>query len=165
MRTAVIARCARRARSDGRSSASTIFARVLIRWLTIAALVAGCPRGPGFEDAGVFDAGTVEDAGAIDAGADAGSPLTAELAPMRLVDFGVFVELTLDGQGPFLLRYDTGSPTTYLDRAHAGSLAAGMHAAALGAVSLGMRPVTLIDWLEVSVTYPGLPGPVLGLAG
>jgi hypothetical protein len=99
---------------------------------------------------------------------DAGTERAVEIAPLVLVDFGVFLQVTLDGKGPFLLRYDTGSPTTYVDKAHAeaAGLQAGTHEVKLATVTVASSAkVTLIDWLEANTTYPGLPGPILGLAG
>src|SRR5262249_41246262 len=116
-------------------------------------------------DGGAEDAG----AGALDAADPDAGLLGArvEIGPMILVDFGAFLELTIDGKGPFLLHYDTGSPSTYLDKAHANAagIQSGTHEVKLGNIVIGSGLVTLIDWIEAGVTYPQLPGPILGLAG
>ncbi len=111
--------------------------------------------------------GCGEDASAPDGGSPGGANGASKVS-MLVHDAGVLVEVRFDGAGPFLLRYDTGSPTTYLDRdaaTNAGLSEGGLMTAELGAFEVGQRPVTFYDWPEADYTYPGLPGPILGLVG
>lgn len=105
-----------------------------------------------------------------DVGADSDTPVadaSAAVAPMIVRDYGVFLEVSFGGSDPVLMRYDTGSPTTALDATHASKLglAGGVHEAHIGKVRIGPRSVTLVDWIEAGVTYPGMPGPVGGVVG
>lgn len=86
---------------------------------------------------------------------------------MLVRDFGVFLQVSFDGSDPVLMRYDTGSPTTVVDAGHARNvgLAGGERRARIGNVEIGRRTVTLVDWIEAEITYPGLPGPIKGVVG
>lgn len=147
-------------------------------WMIVA--LTGCSvHRPSAGHGGSEDSAMAETVGTDDA-ADTGPPETpsppdlptpssveAEIAPMHVVEYGVFVEVSFDGGPPALLRYDTGSPTTYVDGDWAAQvgLPGGAHDATIGEVAIGSRPVSLIDWIEADVVYPGLPSPVLGLVG
>lgn len=89
------------------------------------------------------------------------------IAPMLVRDFGVFLEVSFDESEPVLMRYDTGSPTTVVDADHAMNigLTGGEHQARIGTVQIGHRTITLVDWIEAEMTYPGLPGPIKGVVG
>src|SRR6185295_14619674 len=104
--------------------------------LAFAAMAGACGDGSAVE--ATSSAGSASTASASASGAGGGSvvlrppeaaPRTPSVVPMLSQPYGVFVEVSFDGAGPFLLRYDTGSPTTYLDAAHASAagLGAGKH--------------------------------------
>ncbi len=91
----------------------------------------------------------------------------SRIAPMLVRSYGVFLEVSFDGCDPVLMRYDTGSPTTVVDAGHAShiGIVGGQHQARIGAVEIGRRTITLVDWIEAEMTYPGLPGPIKGVVG
>ncbi len=151
-------------------------------WGTVAALAgsilsaAACTPHrlrPTGRDAGLADVLEV-DAGAPDAGGDGGVSVDASVRetyarlPFQAADPGILVEVSFAGAPPVLMRYDTGSPTTYLDVefAHGVGIAdSGMVEAKIGDTTFPSRNVMLLDWFEADFVYTGLSGPIEGLIG
>jgi hypothetical protein len=111
------------------------------------------------------------DGGSADAGRDdAGLPDAGPLAPSAPLErslAGLFVAVRIDGQGPVIMRYDTGSPDCFIGPIAAGQLGltGGTHQLAFGAVDVGMQALPVIHTSDEGVTYPGISGPVAGTLG
>lgn len=101
-----------------------------------------------------------------------GSPPVAAPEPVH-VPFSsfyenIFVRVTLEGVGPLLFLYDTGSPGIFLDEGEANKLGieGGRFAASIGSIDLGERKIALAKTLVGGQTLPGLPRePIRGYAG
>jgi hypothetical protein len=115
---------------------------------------------------GAADASVVPDVGQV-AGADAAVHALYAKVPFIEAEAGLIVEVSFAGSPPALMRYDTGSPSTYLDRdfAQRAGLHDGRVDATIGGAAFHQRPLTLVQWPEAHITYPGLPGPIQGLVG
>lgn len=116
-------------------------------------------------DATVLPDASVEDGGVLPE--DSGVRALFAKEPFLEADPGLLVFVRFGGAQPALMRYDTGSPSTYLDRDFAvrEGINDGPTDALIGAATFTARPLTLIDWYEADFTYPGIPAPIAGLIG
>jgi hypothetical protein len=125
--------------------------------LTTATLLTGCYQG--FEDSQAGES-TSADAGSI--------PAPAQIVPLYGGLDAVYLEVTINGNGPFVMRYDTGSPSTILDDdvAQAAGVDSGRAVLELAGQSIGSRPVHVYDLAAADQRNRRVPGEkVHGLIG